>query len=72
MSEVPATAGHRDIEATARGENGQAPEALSLRSWASSARERSKQFPTGSWLEVNWLALPELMIEIELEAHRPG
>lgn len=28
------------------------------------------QFPTGSWLEVKGLALPELMIEIELEAHR--
>ena len=30
----------------------------------------TKQFPTGSWLEVNGLALPEFMIEIELEAHR--
>jgi enamine deaminase RidA (YjgF/YER057c/UK114 family) len=30
----------------------------------------TKQFPTGSWLEVRGLALPELMIEIELEAHR--
>ena len=29
-----------------------------------------KQFPTGSWLEIKGLALPELMIEIELEAHR--
>ena len=29
-----------------------------------------KQFPTGSWLEVKGLALPEFMIEIELEAHR--
>ena len=28
------------------------------------------QFPTGSWLEVKRLALPELMIEIEMEAHR--
>jgi enamine deaminase RidA (YjgF/YER057c/UK114 family) len=28
------------------------------------------QFPTGSWLEVKGLALPELMIEIEMEAHR--
>jgi enamine deaminase RidA (YjgF/YER057c/UK114 family) len=27
-------------------------------------------FPTGSWLEVKGLALPEFMIEIELEAHR--
>jgi len=30
----------------------------------------AKQFPTGSWLEVKGLALPEFMIEIELEAHR--
>ncbi len=29
------------------------------------------QFPTGSWLEVKGLALPEFMLEIELEAHRP-
>jgi enamine deaminase RidA (YjgF/YER057c/UK114 family) len=28
-------------------------------------------FPTGTWLEVQGLALPEFMIEIELEAHRP-
>jgi 2-iminobutanoate/2-iminopropanoate deaminase len=28
------------------------------------------QFPTGTWLEVKGLALPEFMIEIELEAHR--
>ncbi len=31
----------------------------------------TKQFPTGTWLEVKGLALPEFMIEIELEAHRP-
>jgi 2-iminobutanoate/2-iminopropanoate deaminase len=30
-----------------------------------------EQFPTGSWLEVKGLALPEFMIEIELEAHVP-
>ena len=30
----------------------------------------TKQFPTGSWLGVKELALPELMIEIELEAHK--
>jgi 2-iminobutanoate/2-iminopropanoate deaminase len=30
----------------------------------------TKQYPTGSWLEVKGLALPELLIEIELEAHR--
>ncbi len=28
-----------------------------------------KQFPTGSWLEVKGLALPQQLIEIELEAH---
>lgn len=28
-------------------------------------------FPTGSWLEVKGLALPEFMIEIELEAYSP-
>lgn len=31
-----------------------------------------KQFPTGSWLEVKGLALPEFMIEIELEARTPS
>ncbi len=30
----------------------------------------TKQFPTGTWLEVKGLALPEFIIEIELEAHR--
>lgn len=30
----------------------------------------TKQFPTGSWLGVRELALPELMIEIELEVHK--
>jgi enamine deaminase RidA (YjgF/YER057c/UK114 family) len=30
----------------------------------------TKQFPTGTWLEVKGLALPEFMIEIELEARR--
>jgi 2-iminobutanoate/2-iminopropanoate deaminase len=30
----------------------------------------TRQFPTGSWLEVKGLALPGLMIEIELEARR--
>jgi len=29
----------------------------------------TKQFPTGSWLEVKGLALPGLLIEIEMEAH---
>jgi enamine deaminase RidA (YjgF/YER057c/UK114 family) len=31
----------------------------------------TKHFPTGTWLEVKGLALPEFMIEIELEAYRP-
>ena len=29
----------------------------------------TNHFPTGSWLGVKELALPELMIEIEMEAH---
>lgn len=29
------------------------------------------RFPTGTWLEVKGLALPEFMIEIEIEAHCP-
>jgi 2-iminobutanoate/2-iminopropanoate deaminase len=29
-----------------------------------------KQFPAGSWLEVKGLALPEFLIEIELEVHK--
>jgi enamine deaminase RidA (YjgF/YER057c/UK114 family) len=32
----------------------------------------TKQFPTGTWLEVKGLALPELLIEIELEVHITG
>ncbi len=32
----------------------------------------TKHFPTGTWLEVKGLALPEFMIEIEMEAHRAG
>ena len=31
----------------------------------------TNNFPTGTWLEVKGLALPEFMIEIELEAHCP-
>lgn len=31
----------------------------------------TKQFPTGSWLEVKGLALPEFLIEIELEVYKP-
>ncbi|MBK7482236.1 MAG: RidA family protein [Flavobacteriales bacterium] len=30
----------------------------------------TKQFPAGSWLEVKGLAIPEFMIEIELEVHK--
>ena len=30
----------------------------------------TKQFPSGSWLGVKELALPEFMIEIELEVHK--
>lgn len=30
----------------------------------------TKQFPTGSWLGVKELALPEFMIEIELEVYK--
>ncbi len=30
-----------------------------------------KQFPTGSWYGVRELALPEFMIEIELEVYKP-
>lgn len=30
-----------------------------------------KQFPTGSWLGVKALAIPEFMIEIELEVYKP-
>ncbi|MFD1614788.1 hypothetical protein [Gelatiniphilus marinus] len=30
----------------------------------------TEQFPTGSWLGVKELAIPEFMIEIELEVHK--
>ncbi len=30
----------------------------------------TRQFPTGSWLEVKGLAFPEFLIEIELEAYK--
>jgi len=30
----------------------------------------TSRYPTGTWLEVKGLALPEFMIEIELEAHK--
>lgn len=32
----------------------------------------TKHFPTGTWLGVKELALPEFMIEIELEVHKPS
>jgi 2-iminobutanoate/2-iminopropanoate deaminase len=32
----------------------------------------TKQFPAGTWLGVKELALPEFMIEIELEVHKPN
>lgn len=31
----------------------------------------TKHYPTGSWLGVKELALPEFMIEIEMEVHKP-
>jgi 2-iminobutanoate/2-iminopropanoate deaminase len=31
----------------------------------------ANEFPTGSWLEVKGLALPEFLVEIELEAYSP-
>jgi enamine deaminase RidA (YjgF/YER057c/UK114 family) len=30
----------------------------------------TRHFPTGTWLEVKGLALPEFLIEIELEVHK--
>jgi enamine deaminase RidA (YjgF/YER057c/UK114 family) len=30
----------------------------------------TKQFPTGSWLGVKELGLPEFLIEIQLEVHK--
>ncbi|MFD2724677.1 RidA family protein [Hyunsoonleella rubra] len=31
----------------------------------------TKQFPTGTWVGVKELAIPEFLIEIELEAYKP-
>lgn len=31
----------------------------------------TKHFPAGSWLEVKGLALPEFLIEVELEVYKP-
>ncbi|NJN28956.1 MAG: RidA family protein, partial [Cyclobacteriaceae bacterium] len=44
--------------------------ALFLENAAYQSEIYPKQFPTGSWLGVKELALPELMIEIELEVHK--
>ena len=43
---------------------------LFLENAAYRAEIYTKHFPTGSWLGVRELALPELMIEIELELHK--
>ena len=45
------------------------PEFLGLSAYRTSIYGSS--FPTGTWLEVKGLALPEFMLEIELEAHCP-
>lgn len=41
-----------------------------LESAAYRAEIYTNHFPTGSWLEVKGLALPEFLIEIELEVHK--
>ncbi len=43
---------------------------LFLENAAYRAEVYKKQFPTGTWLGVKELALPEFMIEIELEVHK--
>ncbi len=43
-------------------------EFLNVSSYRSSIYK--KQFPTGTWLEVKGLALPGLLIEIDMEAHK--
>ena len=43
---------------------------LFLENAAYRAEIYTKHFPTGSWLGVKELAIPELMIEIELEVHK--
>ena len=43
---------------------------LFLENAAYRAEIYTKQFPTGSWLGVKELAIPEFMIEIELEVHK--
>ncbi|VXC37322.1 RidA family protein [Maribacter litoralis] len=44
--------------------------ALMLEKSAYRAEIYKNRFPTGSWLEVKGLALPEFMVEIELEVHK--
>ncbi|KJD34982.1 endoribonuclease L-PSP [Tamlana sedimentorum] len=44
---------------------------LFLENAAYRAEIYNKQFPTGSWLGVKELAIPEFMIEIELEVYKP-
>ena len=44
---------------------------LFLKNAAYRAQIYTNQFPTGSWLGVKELAVPEFMIEIELEVHKP-
>ena len=44
---------------------------LLLENGAYRAEIYKKNFPTGSWLGVKELALPEFMIEIEMEVHKP-
>lgn len=45
--------------------------ALMLEKSAYRAEIYKNHFPTGSWLGVKELALPEFMVEIELEVHKP-
>ena len=44
--------------------------ALMLEKSAYRAEIYKNRFPTGTWLEVKGLALPEFMVEIELEVHK--
>ena len=47
------------------------PEYFSLRPKVEKEYGYTRQFPTGSWFGVKELALPEFMIEIELEVYKP-
>ncbi|MEL6591140.1 MAG: RidA family protein, partial [Bacteroidota bacterium] len=44
---------------------------LFLEKSAYRAQVYTKQFPTGTWLEVKGLATPAFLIEIELEVYKP-